>query len=125
MDDEAANAAVGDHDVAPPAEQEVGHVAAPGEPDESPELEAVVDRRDQVRRAADAHRRQLAEGRLAICTYPDPAGDVRLERRRVEGGPVERRRALCRGAHPGRLGTALPPLTGALPPLTPGLRPGP
>ena len=84
-------AGVGDDEVAPPPEDEVRQVARPREPDQRAELVGVVDGREQVGRAADAHRREPGQRLVARRLDPDPALDVRADRDRVEGRPAARR----------------------------------
>ena len=84
LDDEAADPGVGDDDVAPPPEERVRQLAAPGEADERPQLVDVVDGREEVGRAADAHRREPGERLVADRLDADPPLDRRPDRDRVE-----------------------------------------
>ena len=64
------------------------------EPDEGAQLEDVVHRREQVGRAADAHRREARQRLVARRLDADPALDVGPDRDRVER---HGRRRSCRG----------------------------
>ena len=75
---------VGDDHVAPPPEDDVLEPARAGEADQGAQLVGVVDRREQVGRAADAHRREPGERLVARRLDPDPALDVGAGRDRVE-----------------------------------------
>ena len=84
LDDQAADARIGDDQVAAPPEDDVREPARAGEADQGAQLEGVVDRREQVGRAADAHRREPGERLVARRLDPDPALDVGAGRDRVE-----------------------------------------
>ena len=75
---------VGDDEVAAPPEDEVREPARAREADEGAQLEGVVDRGEQVGRAADAHRREPRERLVARRLDADPALDVGAGGDRVE-----------------------------------------
>ena len=85
LDDEAADAGVGDDEVAPPPEDEVRQLARPGEADERPQLVGVVGRGEQVGRATDPHRGEPRQRLVARGLDADPALDVGPGRDGVEG----------------------------------------
>jgi len=92
LDDQAANPAVGGDDIASPPEDQERDAARAGEPDQAAQLEAVVGDGQEIRGAADAHRRELREGGVAFGPDADAAGDVRgqgrdLRRRGAIGRP--------------------------------------
>ena len=84
LDDQPADPRVGDDHVAPPPEDDVLERARASEANEGAQLVGVVDRREQVGRAADAHRREPGERLVAGRLDPDPALDVGAGRDRVE-----------------------------------------
>ena len=86
LDHEAADPGVGDDEVAPAAEDEMGQLARPREPHERPQLVGVVHGREEVGRPADAHRGEPGERFVARGLDPDPALDVGPGRDRIEGG---------------------------------------
>ena len=84
LDDQPADPGIGDDHVAPPPEDDVLEPARAGEANQGAQLVGVVDRREQVGRTADAHRREPGERLVAGCLDPDPALDVGAGRDRVE-----------------------------------------
>ena len=85
-----ADAAVADDDVAPPPQHEVrDRSRARAKRTRAAQLEGVVDGREQVGRAADAHRREPGERLVARRLDADPALDVRPDgdRRRTAASP--------------------------------------
>ncbi len=84
LDDQSADAGVGDHDVAAAAEEQVRDAAGPGELQEAPQLEAVVGHGEQVGRSADPHRRESGQRLVARGLHPDPPLDVRPGAQRIE-----------------------------------------
>ena len=103
----------------PRPQDQVRQLARPGEADEGAQLERVVGGREQVGRAADAHRREPRQRLVARRLDPDPALDVGAGRERVEGRrssaalaarePLDRGRLRQRAAGPPRPGPARRP----------------
>ena len=84
LDDQAADAAVADHEVAAATQDQMWERARAGEAHERPQLEQVVDGREEVRRSADTHRREPRQRLVARRLDPDPTLDLGSDGDRVE-----------------------------------------
>ena len=100
VDEQPAHAGVGDHHVAAAAQERDRHLAPTGQPDQAAQLERVDRRRIEVRRAADAHRREARQRFVAGGPDAQAALDLRSDPDRVERH-AHRPRSASPGDRPG------------------------